>query len=72
MLYYQINSAYINANNLNKVIKICDPLFAMLFYYMLIFCAKYINSILKVKFKLDIIFKSKLMARPDDLLFLLV
>jgi hypothetical protein len=35
-------------------------------------CLKYINGILKVKFKLNTTFKPKPVAGPDDLLLILV
>jgi hypothetical protein len=59
-------------NNLNKVIKVYSPPPIVLFYYILILHVKYINGILKVRFKLDTMSKSKPIARPDDLLLLLI
>jgi len=59
-------------NDLNEVVKVCDPPPTVLFYRILILRAKYINSTLKVRFKLDTTSKSKPVARPDDLLLLLV
>jgi hypothetical protein len=59
-------------NNLNKVIKVYNPPPIVLFYYILILYTKYINSILKVRFKLDTISKFKPITRPDNLLLLLV
>jgi hypothetical protein len=45
----------------------------MLFlYYTLTVILKYINSTLKRNFKLDTMFKPKLVARLDNLLLLLV
>jgi hypothetical protein len=44
----------------------------LLLYRILTLRVKYINGILKVKFELDMISKSKPVAGPDDLLLLLV
>jgi len=72
MLYRRINSAFVDANDLNEVVKVCSPYPTVLFYRILILCAKYINGTLKVRFELDTTSKSKPVARPDDLLLLLV
>ncbi|KAH6674828.1 hypothetical protein B0J14DRAFT_22861 [Halenospora varia] len=61
MLYRQINGAFVDANDSNEVVKACDPPPIVLFY-----------RILKVRFELDAISKSKPVAGPDDLLLLLV
>ena len=71
MLYRRINSAFVDANDSNEVVKVCDPL-ALFFYRILILRAKYINSTLKDRFELDTTSKSKPVAGPDDLLLLLV
>ena len=72
MLYHQINDVSVNANDFNKIIKICD-LSSMLFLYgMLILHVKYVNDTLKNKFNLNITFKLKLMTELDNLLLLLI
>ena len=61
-----------DVNNSNEVVKVYDPPPTVLFYRILILRTKYINGTLKVRFELDTTSKSKPMARPDDLLLLLV
>jgi hypothetical protein len=62
----------VDANDSNEVVKVYSPSPTVLFYCILILCTKYINGILKVRFELDTISKSKPVAGPDDLLLLLV
>ena len=72
MLYYWVNNVSVNMNDFNEIIKICDFSFMFFLYRMLIFCVKYVNSTLKDKFNLNIIFKFKLVTGSNDLLLLLV
>ena len=58
-------------NDLNEVIKICNP-FMLFLYKTLIFYIKYVNNTLKDKFDLNITSKFKSVTGPDDLFLLLI
>jgi hypothetical protein len=72
MLYRRVNSYLIDVNNSIEVIKVLYSPFILSLYYILTLWFKYINTILKVDFNLNITFKLKLVIRLNDLLLLLV
>ena len=72
MLYRRVNNYLIDVNNSIKVIKVLYSPFILSLYYILTLWFKYINTILKVDFNLNITFKLKLVIRLNDLLLLLV
>ena len=72
MLYRRVNSYFIDVNNSIEVIKVLYSPFILSLYYILTLWFKYINTILKVDFNLNITFKLKLVIRLNDLLLLLV